>query len=111
MELPDGCSTVRTFEPGRPPWGRWEVYDATGLLIGVVAEEREPGRDRPSSTFTVVHNPTPTLVVLRYRRLMRARGVWWSGGHDALPAAVAALVRHLDATGPRRARHFVTQPR
>jgi hypothetical protein len=109
MDLPAGYSVVRTFEPGRPPWGRWEVYDATGLLIGVVAEEPKLGRHGRCSTFTVVHNPSPTPFVLRYPRQLRARGAWWSPGHDTLPAAVTILVRYLD--GQRRPRHFITPSR
>jgi len=111
MDLPADYSVIRTFEPGRPPWGRWEVYDTTGLLVGVVAEEPKLGRDGRCSTFTVVHNPSPTPFVLRYSRQMRARGAWWSGGHYTLPEAVTALAGHLDGPGRGRARHFVTQPR
>jgi hypothetical protein len=111
MEFSNGYSVVRTLEPGRPPWGRWEVYDAGGLLIGVAAEERESGRAGGGSTFTVVHNPSPTPFVLRYSRHLRARGAWWSRGHRTLPGAVAALARHLDGPGRGRSRHFVTQPR
>src|SRR5213594_4048728 len=95
MELVDGYSVVRTFEPGRPPWGRWEIRDATGLLVGVVAEEPAPGRHGPASTFTAVHNPSPTPFVLRFPRLLRARGAWWSGGHESVSAAVASLAHHL----------------
>ena len=111
MEFPDGYSVVRTFEPGRPPWGRWEVYDASGLLIGVVAEEREAVRDGGASTFTVCHNPSPTPFVLRYPRRLRARGGWWSRGHDTLPAAVTALARHLDGSAGGRTRHYITPSR
>jgi hypothetical protein len=111
MEFPDGYSVVRTLEPGRPPWGRWEVYDANGLLIGVVAEEREAGPGGGASTFTVVHNPSPTPFFLRYPRRLRARGAWWSRGHDTLPTAVAALARHLGASAGERTRHYTTQSR
>jgi len=110
MEFPDGYSVVRTFEPGRPPWGRWEAYDAGDRLIGIIAEEREPGRDK-CSTFSAAHNPSPTPFVLRFPRRLRAGGAWWSWGHDTLPAAVAALARHLDGSGEGPSRHFATESR
>ena len=110
MELPDDYSVVRTFGPGRPPLGRWEVYDLDAVLVGVIAEEQDPGRDaKGRSTFAAVHNPSPMPFLLRYPRQLRARGAWWSEGHATVPAAVAALARHLEGGGP--ARHFVTQSR
>lgn len=111
MESAIGYTVVRTFEPGRPPWGRWEVRDATGLLVGVVNEERVPdGRGRPS-TFTVVHNPSPTLFVLRFSRRLRAGGAWWSGGHETVSAAVTSLAAHLSRSGHRSVRHYITGSR
>jgi hypothetical protein len=109
MDLSEACSVVRTFEPGRGPWGRWEVRDATGLLIGVVAEQPAAGgRGRPS-TFTVAHNPSPTPFVMRFPRSLRARGAWWSGGHDTVSAAVTALARHLARSSGRPGRHYMTR--
>src|SRR5262245_36312007 len=35
----DTYSVNRALGPGRPPWGRWEVHDRAGLLVGIVAEE------------------------------------------------------------------------
>ena len=110
MEFSDDYSVVRTFGPGRPPLGRWEVYDPDAVLVGVIAEEQEPGgRADRRSTFAAVYNPSPTPFLLRYPRQLRARGAWWSEGHATVPAAVAALARHLEGGGP--ARHFVTQSR
>lgn len=110
MEFVDDYSVVRTFGPGRPPLGRWEVYDADGLLVGVIAEEQPPGAGG-CSRFTAVHNPTPTPFVLRYPRQLQARGAWWSKGHSTVPAAVAALGRHLAARGGAPTRHFVNHSR
>jgi len=112
MEVSDDYSVVRTFGPGRPPLGRWEVYDLDAVLVGVIAEEQEPGggADR-RSTFAAVYNPSPTPFLLRYPRQLRARGAWWSGGHATVPAAVAALACHLAGRGGGPARHFVTQSR
>ncbi|MCA1842032.1 MAG: hypothetical protein LC792_02355 [Actinobacteria bacterium] len=107
MEILEGYSVVRTFEAGRPPWGRWEVRDATGLIVGVIAEE-PAGRHASASTFTAVHNPSPTPFVLRFPRHLRARGAWWSGGHDSVSVAVAALAVHLCRTGVRSGRHYMT---
>ena len=113
MELFSDCpdySVGRTLEPGRPPLGRWEVYGLDAVLVGVIAEEQEPGGSpKMRSTFAAVHNPSPTPFLLRYPRQLRARGAWWSGGHATVPAAVAALARHLEGGGPTR--HFVTQSR
>lgn len=108
MEFAEGYSVVRTFDPGRPPWGRWEVCDATGLLVGVVAEQPAPGQGGSASTFTVAHNPSPAPFNLRYPHRLRARGAWWSGGHDSVSAAVASLAFHLRRSGGRPARHFMT---
>ena len=111
MEFTDGYSVVRTFEPGRPPWGRWEVRDATGLLVGVVAEQLSPGRGGRASTFTVAHNPSSAPFNMRYPRRLRARGAWWSGGHDSVSAAVASLAHHLGRSGGRPGRHYMTGAR
>ncbi len=105
MEFTEGYSVVRTFEPGRPPWGRWEVRNATGLLVGVVAEQPAPGR---VFTFTVAHNPSPAPFNMRYPRHLRARGAWWSGGHDSVSSAVASLAHHLRRSGGRPGRHYMT---
>jgi hypothetical protein len=86
---------VRTFAAGRPALGRWEVFDAAGTLVGVVAEERRP--TRVLSTFTVVHNPVGVPFRPPAGRRLRALGVWSSGGHATVPGAVEALVRHLTA--------------
>lgn len=111
MDFAEAYSVVRTFEPGRGPWGRWEVRDATGLLVGVVAEEPAPaGHGRPS-TFTVAHNPSPAPFVMRFPRHLRARGGWWSGEHDTVSAAVAALARHLARSSGRPGRHYMTTAR
>ena len=111
METPEGFSIVRTFEVGRPPWGRWEVRDASGLLVGVVAEEPPVGRRGRASTFTVVNNPSPTPFVLRFPRHLRARGAWWSGGHRSVSAAVEELAGHLGRAGQRSGRHYMTRAR
>jgi hypothetical protein len=109
MEILEGYSVVRTFEAGRPPWGRWEVRDSSGLLVGVIAEEPGVGRRGPASTFACAHNPSPTPFVLRYPRHLRARGAWWSGGHDTVSAAVSALASHLRRAGYRSGRHYMTR--
>ena len=111
MDFTDCYSIVRTFEPGRPPWGRWEVRDATGLLVGVVAEEPAPAGHGQPSTFTAAHNPSPAPFNMRYPRLLRARGVWWSNGHETISAAVNSLARHLRRSGDRPARHYMTGAR
>ena len=111
MESADGYSVVRTLEPGRPPWGRWEVRHAAGFLVGVVAEEPARGRKGQLSTFTAVHNPSPTPFVFRFKRHMRAQGAWWSEGHESVSAAVASLARHLHEPGHSSARHYMTGPR
>jgi len=108
MEVVEGYSILRTFESGRPPWGRWEVRAATGLLVGVVAEQPAPAGQGHPSTFTVAHNPSPAPFNLRYPRRLRARGAWWSGGHETVAAAVAALARHLGRSGDRPVRHYMT---
>ena len=109
MDFTERYSVVRTFEPGRPPWGRWEVHDATGLLVGVVAEQLAPGAR--ASTFTVAHNPSPAPFNMRYPHRLRARGAWWSGGHDSVSAAVASLAHHLGRSGGRPGRHYMTGAR
>lgn len=112
MGFAEEYSVVRTFEPGRGPWGRWEVRDATGLLVGVVAEQAAPaGRHGAPSTFTVAHNPSPVPFNMRYPRSLRARGAWWSGGHETISAAVASLARHLRRAGGRPVRHYMTGSR
>jgi len=72
---------------------RWEVFDAAGVLLGIVAEETA-GRACPS-TFTVVHNPTGRPFRPPAGRRLRALGAWSSGGHPAVPVAVTALGRYL----------------
>jgi hypothetical protein len=109
MEIADNYAVVRTFDSGRPSWGRWEVRDATGLLVGIVAEQPAPGGHGRPSTFTAVHNPGPTPFVLRFPQLLRARGAWWSSGHDTVSAAVASLVLHLHRPGGRPSPHFLTR--
>jgi hypothetical protein len=94
---------IRTFAPGRPPWGRWEVYDATGRLSAIVAEERIQRGKAHASTFTVVRNPAGTPFRPPPGRRLRARGAWYSGGHASVPAALAALTRHLAVTPTDRA--------
>src|SRR5687767_10787879 len=84
MEFAEGYYVVRTFDPGRPPWGRWEVRDATGLLVGVIAEQPALGQPGRPSTFTVAHNPSTAPFVMRFPRHLRARGAWWSGGHETV---------------------------
>lgn len=111
MEFTEGYSVVRTFDPGRPPWGRWEVRDATGLLVGVIAEQPAPGQAGRASTFTVAHNPTPAPFNLRYPHRLRARGAWWSGGHDSVSSAVTSLAFHLRRVGGRPGRHYMTGAR
>ncbi|HZQ79242.1 MAG TPA: hypothetical protein VFE55_18060 [Acidimicrobiia bacterium] len=111
MELPEGYSVVRTVEAGRPPWGRWEVRNVAGVLVGVVAEEPVPGRRGRPSTFTVVHNPSPALFILRFSRRLRAGGAWWSEGHQSVSYAVASLARHLQSTDGGSGRHYMTGSR
>ena len=108
MEILEGYSVVRTFEAGRPPWGRWEVRDATGLLVGVVAEEPAARRGGRASTFTAVHNPSPTPFNLRYPHHLRAQGAWWSQEHDSVSSAVLALACHLLVAGRFSDRHYMT---
>jgi hypothetical protein len=111
MEFAQSYSVIRTFEPGRGPWGRWEVRDSAGVLVGVVAEHPAlKGLGRPS-TFTVAHNPSPAPFVMRFPRHLRARGAWWSGGHETVSAAVASLARHLRRSGERPGRHYMTGTR
>ena len=104
----DCYSIVRTFEPGRGPWGRWEVRDAAGVLVGVVAEDPAPAGQGHPSTFTVAYNPSPAPFNMRFPRLLRARGGWWSGGHETISAAVGSLARHLHCSGDRPVRHYMT---
>ena len=111
MEFTEGYSVVRTFDPGRPPWGRWEVRNASGVLVGVVAEQPTPGRGGQSSTFTVAHNPSPAPFNMRYPHRLRARGAWWSGGHDSVSGAVDSLALHLRRFGGRPGRHYMTGAR
>lgn len=111
MKILEGYSVVRTFEAGRPPWGRWEVRDATGLLVGVIAEEPVAGRNGPASTFTAVHNPNPSPFVLRFPHHLRAGGAWWSGGHESVSVAVVALACHLRLALHRSDRHYMTGAR
>jgi hypothetical protein len=111
MEFAEDYSIVRTFEPGRGPWGRWEVHDATGLLVGVVAEHPAAVRRGAPSTFTVAHNPSPAPFNMRFPRHLRARGAWWSGGHETVSSAVASLARHLRGSGDRPVRHYMTGSR
>lgn len=109
MDLTGDFSTIRTFEPHRGPWGRWEVRDAAGMLVGVVAEQPAvSGQGRPS-TFTVAHNPTPTPFVMRFPHEIRSRGAWWSTEHPTVASAVAALARHLGRAGGRPRRHYMTR--
>jgi hypothetical protein len=112
MDFAEGYSVIRTFEPGRGPWGRWEVRDANGLLVGVVAEQPTTGRSagRPSS-FSVAHNPGPAPFNLRYPRYLRSRGAWWSVGHPSVSNAVASLARHLGRSGEHPGRHYMTGTR
>jgi hypothetical protein len=106
MNLPEFGSTalfepvavIRTITAGRPALGRWEVHDAAGNVVGVVAEERPRGAER--STFTVVHNPTGVPFRPPPGRRLRALGAWSSAGHPSVPAAVAALVGHLKTERP-----------
>jgi hypothetical protein len=100
VNLSDAYCVVRTFAPGRPVSGRWEVFDAAGVLVGIVAEE--PTRRGCASTFTAVHNPTATPFRPPAGRRLRALGAWSSGGHPTVPAAVKALGCHLadDARPP-----------
>lgn len=109
MEVAKQYSVHRTFDPDRGPWGRWEVRNAAGVLVGVVAEQPAAGRRGAPSTFTVGHNPSPVAFNLRYPRHLRSRGAWWSGGHATVAAAVAALAGHLHRTADGRpARHYMT---
>lgn len=93
MKLSDAYCVVRTFAPGRPASGRWEVYDAADVLVGIVAEV--PARPASASTFTVLHNPTGTPFRPPAGRRLRALGAWSSGGHPTVPTAVTALGRYL----------------
>ena len=111
MEFTEGYFVVRTFDPGRPPWGRWEVRDATGLLVGVIAEQPAPARGGQTSTFIVAHNPSREPFNMRFPRHLRARGAWWSGGHDSVSAAVSSLALHLRRFGGRPGRHYMTGAR
>ena len=111
MNFAGGYSVIRTFEPERGPWGRWEVRDDAGVVVGVIAEQVAPdGQGRPS-TFTVAHNPSPTPFVMRFPHLLRSRGAWWSGGHATVSGAVADLARHLSRAGGRPGRHYMTRAR
>ena len=74
-------------------FGRWQVFDSAGVLVGAVVEQRRKGD--PLSTFTVVHNPTSVPFRPPPGRRLRALGAWSSSGHPTLPAAVAELIRHL----------------
>ena len=111
MEFTEGYSVVRTFDTGRQPWGRWEVRDATGLVVGVIAEQLAPGGRGQASTFAVAHNPSPAPFNMRYPHRLRARGAWWSGGHDSVASAVASLAFHLRRVGGRPGRHYMTGAR
>ena len=62
----------------------------------------------PISRMAAAVQPSATLAAGALARQLRARGAWWSEG-ATVPAAVAALARHLEGGGP--ARHFVTQSR
>lgn len=76
-------------------WGRWEVRDQEGALIGRVGEEREwTGTGYGPPTYTAAHNPTGADWAAR----------WRTEGHDTPRLALAALVAHLE-------RHPDDQPR
>ena len=98
MEAEEPFSVIRTIAAHRPTTGRWEVYDAAGRLVGVVAEV--PHRNQRTATFTVVYNPTGTPFRPPPGRRLRALGVWCSGGHATVPAAVAALARYFAGSDP-----------
>lgn len=91
MSASETFSVVRTVSDRRPALGRWEweVLDAAGNVIGLIAEERRP--NDMSSTFTALHNPTEIPFRPPPGRRLRALGAWSSGGHPTVPAAVAAL--------------------
>ena len=56
----------------------------------------------------MVHNPGPTPFVLRFPRVLRSRGAWWSREHGNVSGAVAALARYLGAQGHGPRRHHMT---
>ncbi|HZQ78128.1 MAG TPA: hypothetical protein VFE55_12410 [Acidimicrobiia bacterium] len=85
------------------------MHDRAGLLVGIVAEEPATRPGRPS-TFAVVHNPGPTPFVLRFPRVLRARGAWWSKGHGTVAAAVGSLAGYLGDQSPASRRHHLTGP-
>jgi hypothetical protein len=94
------CYSIRrTFERGRPPWGRWEVRHVDGRLLGVVAEEPAPGGHSDSTSFTALHNTTTTPLRPPISKHLLAGRAWFSRGHDTVPEAVAALTRHLVLSG------------
>ena len=97
--------TIRTIGAGRPALGRWEVYDAAGSRVGVVAEE--PAKGDFMATFTVIHNPTGVPFRPPAGRRLSALGAWSSTGHRTVPTAVATLVEHLTAARPTVASYLL----
>ena len=95
----ESYSVRRSITAGRSLAGRWEVLDAAGVVVAIVARERR--RRGGAVTFTVIHNPTGIPFRPPPGRRLRALGAWSSAGHDTIPAAVAALTRHLAGPSPQ----------
>ncbi|MGH2659569.1 MAG: hypothetical protein ACRDHS_07850 [Actinomycetota bacterium] len=72
-------------------WARWQVFDQTGDLAGMIAEEREwLGHTWGPSTYTAAHNPTGEDF----------GALWRTEGHPTPKAAFDVLVAHLEDGGP-----------
>jgi len=68
-------------------WARWLVVNESGVLVGIVVEEREwLGHTYGPTTFAVAHNPTGKPWA----------ALWRSCGHPSPMVALAALVDHLE---------------
>lgn len=78
---------VRRVEIDADPggWGRWEVVDDAGQVIGLVTERREwSGHDHGPAAYDVACRPDP----------MPAPACWSSQDHGTVTAALDALTRH-----------------
>jgi hypothetical protein len=78
-------STRRVHRPRRV--GQWRVLDNDERTVGAVYEDRrwEDDENYGAVRYLVVHNPS-----------LRVSGTCWRGeGFTAIPAAIAALERHL----------------
>ncbi len=88
--------TRRSLDRPDSRWGRWDVVDDDGQVVGLITEHREwLGSSWGPPSFVVSHRPEP----------MPARACWNAEGLASVPAAVAALAEHLrDAHGQELAR-------